>query len=102
MRRVNPRTVLRNPAIMEEALQVCDKLGLEIGVTPERRIEGARKVGAHKTSMLQDLEAGKPLELECIVGAMIELGGIVGVSMPQTLAVYAMTKLLVQMREQAA
>ena len=89
-------------AIMEEALRVCEKLGLKIEVTPERRIEGARKVGAHKTSMLQDLEAGKPLELECIVGAVIELGEKVGVNMPQTLAVYAMTKLLVQMREQAA
>ena len=89
-------------AIMTEALKVCEKLGLKIEVTPERRIEGARKVGAHKTSMLQDLEAGKPLELECIVGAVIELGEKVGVNMPQTLAVYAMTKLLVQMREQAA
>lgn len=88
--------------IMKEALLVCEKLGLAIEVTPERRIEGARRVGAHKTSMLQDLEAGKPLELECIVGAVIELGEKVGIHMPQTLAVYAMTKLLAQMREQAA
>ncbi len=87
---------------MKEALLVCEKLGLDIEITPERRIEGARKVGAHKTSMLQDLEAGKPLELECIAGAVIELGEIMGVHMPQTVAVYAMTKLLAQMQIIAA
>ena len=88
--------------IMQEALTVCRELGLDITVTPDRRIEGARKVGAHKTSMLQDFEAGKPLELECIVGAVLELGEKLGIHMPQTLTVYAMTKLLVQVHSTEA
>jgi len=87
--------------IMREALTICDKLGLEIGVTIERRIEGARKVGHHKTSMLQDLEAGKPLELECMVGAALELGEMLDVDMPHTRSVYAMTQLLATTQEQA-
>ena len=81
--------------IMEEVIALSAKLGVEIDITPERRIEGARKVGAHKTSMLQDLEAGKPLELECMVGAVLELGNHLGVNMPHTQALYAMTHLLV-------
>lgn len=87
--------------IMEEALTICDRLGLEIGITPDRRIEGARKVGRHKTSMLQDLEAGKPLELECMVGAVLELGRLLEIPMPKTESIYAMTKLLAHIREQA-
>jgi 2-dehydropantoate 2-reductase len=54
---------------------------------------GAEKVGAHKTSMLQDLEAGRPLELEAVVGAIVELGDRLGVPMPATRAVYACAKL---------
>ena len=50
---------------------------------------GAEKVGAHKTSMLQDLEAGRPMELEAVVGAVVELGERLGVPMPATRAVYA-------------
>lgn len=88
--------------IMEEALALCGVLGIEMEVTPERRIEGARKVGAHKTSMLQDLEAGKPLELECIVGAVLELAAKVGVPMPRTESVYAMTRLLADTHGRAA
>jgi 2-dehydropantoate 2-reductase len=55
---------------------------------------GAQKVGAHKTSMLQDFEAGRPMELEAIVGAVVELGERLGVAMPSTRAVYACAKLL--------
>ena len=80
--------------IMMEVIALCEKLGVEIDISPERRIEGARKVGAHKTSMLQDLESGKPLELECMVGAVLELGRHLGVTMPQTQAIYALTHLL--------
>jgi 2-dehydropantoate 2-reductase len=57
---------------------------------------GAEKVGEHKTSMLQDLEAGRPMELEALVGAVIELGERVGVNMPYTQSVYSLTKLLAQ------
>ncbi len=54
----------------------------------------AEKVGAHKTSMLQDFEAGRPLEIEAIVGAVVELGEKLGVPMPATKAVYACAKML--------
>jgi 2-dehydropantoate 2-reductase len=59
---------------------------------------GAEKVGAHKTSMLQDLESGRPMELEAIVGAVVELGERLGVAMPATRSVYASTKLLGERR----
>jgi len=56
-------------------------------------VAGAAKVGEHKTSMLQDLEAGRPLELEAVVGAVLELGERLGVATPNTRAVYACTRL---------
>ena len=83
-------------AIMSEADSVANKLGIEIGVSIEQRLEGAEKVGHHKTSMLQDIEAGKPTELDAIVGAVIELGDKLGLSLPNTKAVYACVKLLEQ------
>jgi hypothetical protein len=55
---------------------------------------GAEKVGAHKTSMLQDLEAGRPLELEAVVGAVVELGDKLGIPVPTTRAMYACAKML--------
>ena len=61
---------------------------------------GAEKVGAHKTSMLQDCEAGRPMELEAVVGAVVELGERLGVPMPATRAVYACAKLLDEHRGQ--
>jgi 2-dehydropantoate 2-reductase len=81
--------------IMTEANAVAKRLGIEIGISVEQRLDGAMKVGDHKTSMLQDVELGRPLELEAIVGAVLELGDKVGVSMPCTRAVYACVKLLV-------
>jgi 2-dehydropantoate 2-reductase len=84
--------------IMCEASAVAAKLGLELPVTIDQRIAGAAKVGEHKTSMLQDLEAGRPMELEAIVGAIVELGKRVGVAMPHTETVYACAKLLSQCR----
>jgi 2-dehydropantoate 2-reductase len=87
-------SLVRN--IMRETEAVSSRLGLELLVSIEQRIAGAEKVGEHKTSMLQDLEAGRPLELEAIVGAVVELGDRLGVPMPYTQAVYACTKLLAQ------
>src|SRR5690242_13996547 len=80
--------------IMAEAEAVAAKLGLELPVSIDQRIAGAEKVGEHKTSMLQDLEAGRPLELEAVVGAVVELGDRLGVPMPATRAVYACAKML--------
>jgi 2-dehydropantoate 2-reductase len=80
--------------IMKEVEAVGTKIGLELPVSIEQRIAGAEKVGEHKTSMLQDLEAGRPLELEAIVGSVLELGDRLGVPMPHTQAIYACTKAL--------
>jgi 2-dehydropantoate 2-reductase len=84
--------------IMEESVAVGAKLDLEVPITIDQRIAGAEKVGEHKTSMLQDLEAGRPIELEAVVGAVVELGERLNVPMPHTRAVYACTKLLAQSR----
>jgi 2-dehydropantoate 2-reductase len=81
-------------AMMREAQAVANKLGIEFRIALDKRIAGAEKVGKHKTSMLQDIEAGKPTELEAIVGAVIELGEKLGLSLPNTKAVYACVKLL--------
>ena len=81
-------------AMMEEADAVARGLGVETPVSIEQRMAGAQKVGHHKTSMLQDLESGRPMELESIVGAVVELGDKVGIPMPNTRAVYACAKLL--------
>jgi len=89
-----PETRALAAAIMSEADAVAKKLGIDIGVSVEQRLEGAEKVGEHKTSMLQDIEAGKPTELETIVGAIIELGDKLGVELPNTKSVYACVKLL--------
>jgi 2-dehydropantoate 2-reductase len=81
-------------SIMAETEAVAHKLGIEMPITLERRFAGAEKVGEHKTSMLQDVEAGRPLELDAIVGAALELGERLGVAVPHTRTVYACTKLL--------
>jgi 2-dehydropantoate 2-reductase len=73
---------------------VAMKLGLDLPITIDQRIAGAEKVGEHKTSMLQDLEAGRPMELEAVVGAVVEIGDRLGVPMPVTRTVYACTSLL--------
>jgi 2-dehydropantoate 2-reductase len=87
-------SVIRN--IMQEVEAVSQKLGMELPVSIEQRRAGAEKVGEHKTSMLQDLEAGRPMELEALVGAVVELGERVGLPMPCTRTVYNCTKLLAQ------
>jgi 2-dehydropantoate 2-reductase len=81
-------------AIMMEVEAVAAKQGMELPISIDQRIAGAEKVGEHKTSMLQDLEMGRPMELEAVVGAVVELGERLGVPMPHTRAIYACTKLL--------
>src|SRR3954463_10674736 len=80
--------------LMAETEAVAGKLGIELPISIDQRMAGAEKVGAHKTSMLQDLEAGRPMELEAIVGAVVELGERLGVPMPATRTVYSCVKLL--------
>ncbi len=87
-------SVIRN--IMQEVEEVSRKLGMELPVSIDQRIAGAEKVGEHKTSMLQDLEAGRPMELEALVGAVVELGEKVGLPMTCTRTVYNCTKLLAE------
>jgi len=87
--------------IMTETEAVAGKLGIEMPISIDQRIAGAEKVGAHKTSMLQDLEAGRPLELEAVVGAVVELGDRLGVPMPATRAVYACAKMLDEKEQRA-
>jgi 2-dehydropantoate 2-reductase len=84
--------LIRN--IMAEVEALAHKLGIELPVTIDQRMAGAEKVGEHKTSMLQDLEAGRPLELEPMVGAVVELGERLGIDMPYLRTVYACTALL--------
>ncbi len=80
--------------IMAEVEAVAGKLGIELPISIDQRMAGAEKVGEHKTSMLQDLEAGRPLEIEAIAGAVVELADRLDVPVPHTRAVYACTKLL--------
>ena len=87
-------SLVRN--IMQEVEAVSHRLGMELPVSIDQRIAGAEKVGEHKTSMLQDLEAGRTMELEALVGAVVELGERVGLPMAVTRTVYNCTKLLSQ------
>ena len=80
--------------VMTETVAVANRLGIELPISIDQRIAGAAKVGEHKTSMLQDVEAGRPMELEAVVGASIELGERLGIPMPATRAVYACAALL--------
>jgi 2-dehydropantoate 2-reductase len=79
-------------AIMLEAQAVAAKLGITMPVDVEKRIDGAAGIGEHKTSMLQDFERGRPIELDAIVGAVAELGRIVEVPTPMVDAIYALTR----------
>jgi 2-dehydropantoate 2-reductase len=81
-------------AMMREAEVIANKLGITFRVGIDKRIAGAEKVGAHKTSMLQDVEAGKPLEIEALVGAVVELGRLTKTPTPHIDAVYACASLL--------
>jgi 2-dehydropantoate 2-reductase len=99
-------TMVRHPDVsrlirdvMTETEAIAARLGIELPISIDQRMAGAEKVGAHKTSMLQDLEAGRPMEVEAIVGAVVELGERLGVPTPATRAVYACVKLLDEGRQ---
>ncbi len=81
-------------AAMEEVNAVAERVGIQMPVSIDRRIRGAARVGAHKTSMLQDLEAGRPLEIDALVGSVVELADRVSVDVPHLRTLYACVKLL--------
>jgi 2-dehydropantoate 2-reductase len=87
------REVLRG--LLEEGATVAQALGATLSVSIDRRLEGGFAVGEHKTSMLQDFEAGKPLEIDCLTGAVIELADKVGVDVPGLRVVDATVRQLV-------
>jgi 2-dehydropantoate 2-reductase len=81
-------------AMMTEAQCVANKLGVSFRVSLEKRIAGAEKVGHHKTSMLQDVEAARTLEVEALLGSVVELARLTDTPTPHIDTVYALTKLL--------
>jgi 2-dehydropantoate 2-reductase len=90
----HPRTRELAAQMMREAQTVAERLGVRFKITLDQRIAGAEAVGAHKTSMLQDVEHGRALELEALVGSVIELGRITERPTPTIDAIYAATSLL--------
>jgi 2-dehydropantoate 2-reductase len=80
--------------MMREAVEIAEKLGLRIRISIEQRIEGAEKVGNHKTSMLQDAEAGRALEIAPLIGAFVELARLTETAMPATETVHSLVSLL--------
>ena len=88
-------------AMMEEAVEVARRLGTEPAISIDRRIAGAERVGEHKTSTLQDLEIGRPLEIDVLLHAVVELAALTGVDVPSLRAVAALTDLLDRRRWEA-
>jgi 2-dehydropantoate 2-reductase len=80
--------------MMKEAQAIASKLGIEFRVTLDKRIAGAEKVGKHKTSMLQDVEAGRESEVDALVGSVVELGRLTDTPTPHIDTAYALVKLL--------
>jgi 2-dehydropantoate 2-reductase len=81
-------------AMMTEAQAIAHKLGVSFRVPLEKRIAGAERVGHHKTSMLQDVEAGRALEIDALLGSVVELARLTDTPTPHIDTVYALTKLL--------
>jgi len=88
-------------AMMAEAQAVAEKLGVRVRISIDKRIAGAEAVGAHKTSMLQDVEAGRALELDILVGSVIELARLTQTPTPSIDAVYACASLLAKTLDDA-
>ncbi len=90
----DPGTRAVSRAMMEEAEEVAKRLGASFRVDIERRIDGAARVGAHRTSMLQDLERGRPLEIDALLTAVLEMARIVDVETPISTAVLSLVQQL--------
>jgi 2-dehydropantoate 2-reductase len=79
-------------SMMTEAQAVAEALGVKFAIDVEKRIDGAAEVGEHKTSMLQDLERGRPMEIDALLGAVVELGALTGHAMPICETVLALVR----------
>jgi 2-dehydropantoate 2-reductase len=90
----DPATRALIHAVMAEAEQVANALGVVMPIALQARLEGARKVGEHRTSMLQDLERGRPMEIDALVAAVAELGRLAGVATPTIDVTYALVRRL--------
>ncbi|WP_250454007.1 2-dehydropantoate 2-reductase [Caballeronia sp. ATUFL_M2_KS44] len=97
----NPATRAVSKAMMLEAKAIADRFGVHFRVDVERRIDGAGAVGAHKTSMLQDLEANRPMEIDPLLTVVQEMGRLVGQATPTIDTVLALIKLRGQIAEQS-
>ncbi|MDT8856234.1 2-dehydropantoate 2-reductase [Paracoccaceae bacterium Fryx2] len=87
-------------AMMVEAQGVAERLGVKFPIDVDRRIDGGAAVGAHRTSMLQDLEAGRPMEIDALVASVAELGVLTGVATPTLDTVLALVRLRARMAAQ--
>ena len=87
-------------AMMSEAQAIAGKLGITFRVPIEKRIAGAERVGHHKTSMLQDVEAGRELEIDALLGSVVELARLTETPTPHLDTVFALTKLLARSLEE--
>ena len=89
-----PQTRALAAAMMREAQAIGEAFGIRFRLSIDKRIAGAESIGAHKTSMLQDIEHGRATEVDALLGSVIELGRLVNVPTPHLDAIYAVTKLL--------
>ncbi|MDI9409522.1 MAG: 2-dehydropantoate 2-reductase [Candidatus Pacebacteria bacterium] len=96
----NPNIAQIIRSMMEEAEAVGKALGVNFKASIDQRMEGARAVGEHRPSMLQDLERGRPLEIDALLGAVVELGGWINHPMPQCRMILAMIRARAQNRGQ--
>jgi 2-dehydropantoate 2-reductase len=78
--------------MMLEAKEVAEALGVRFAIDVDKRIAGAAEVGEHKTSMLQDLERGRPMEIDALLGAVVELGAVVDIAMPLCASVLGLVR----------
>jgi 2-dehydropantoate 2-reductase len=85
--------------VMEECAAVAGALGIALPVSLDRRLEAGLAVGDHRTSMLQDWEAGKPLETDCMTAAVVEIAGMVDVPVPNVQALHELTKAVEELRD---
>jgi 2-dehydropantoate 2-reductase len=97
--RGSPHALALVREVMEECAAVAAALGVRMPVSIDRRLEGALAVGDHRTSMLQDFEAGKPLESDCMTGAVVEIADAVAVPVPATRVLHAMLRAAEELRD---